>query len=81
MRRIRFRLVAAVSCALAVGAGAFLAPAHGATRPRYGGTLRVKVQARLDALEPRHLFAESREQNAAEKLLPLVFDRLVSRTP
>lgn len=79
MRRTRFRLVAAVSCALGVGAGAFLAPSHGATRPRYGGTLRVKVQARLDALEPRRLFAESREQNAAEKLLPLVFDGLVSR--
>ena len=79
MRRTHFHLVAAVSCALGAGAGTFLAPAHGASRPRYGGTLRVKVQARLDALEPRHLFAESGEQNAAEKLLPLVFDRLVSR--
>jgi ABC-type transport system substrate-binding protein len=42
MRRIAFLLFAAVS---------LLSVAGGETRPRYGGTLRVMMQARLDSLE------------------------------
>src|SRR5579859_2301436 len=46
-----------------------LSPAVAATRPHYGGTLRVQMKARVAALDPAEL---------PEDLAMLVFDRLVS---
>ena len=46
-----------------------LSSAVAATRPHYGGTLRVQMKARIAALDPAEL---------PEDLATLVFDRLVS---
>jgi MarR-like DNA-binding transcriptional regulator SgrR of sgrS sRNA len=62
MRLTAWRLLAIAS---------LLTPAVAATRPHYGGTLRVQMKARVAALDP----AEISEQ---ENLAALVFDRLVS---
>lgn len=60
-----WRLAAVLSLlALAQTAGA-------ASRPRYGGTLRVELRAALAALDP------TEPGDAAGRLMPLVFDRLV----
>jgi len=53
-------------------------PAAGAaTRPRYGGTLRVETQARIASLDPREWPAEPDEAARKEKVVALVFERLV----
>lgn len=73
MKRTFFRSVAVIS-----GTGALaLLTAHAATRPHQGGTLRVLMAAQPKSLDPRSLPAESRESAAAEKILRLMFDRLV----
>src|SRR5947208_15059438 len=45
--------------------------APAATRPHYGGTLRVQMKARVTALDPGEFAAQ-------ENLVALVFDRLVT---
>src|SRR5437879_7193348 len=62
MRRTAWRLLAIASLVTSAAA---------ATRPHYGGTLRVQIKARIAALDP----AELSDQ---ENLATLVFDRLVS---
>jgi peptide/nickel transport system substrate-binding protein len=62
MQRTAWRLLAIAS---------LITSAVAATRPHYGGTLRVQVKARIAALDP----AELSEQ---ENLVALAFDRLVS---
>jgi len=64
MRRSRCRYLAIASLLLA--AAALMA----VTRPRYGGTLRVQIQAELSSLEPAEWPAKSR-------LAALVFEPLV----
>src|SRR5882724_4954901 len=45
--------------------------APAATRPHYGGTLRVQIKARIAALDPAEFAAQ-------ENLVALAFDRLVT---
>ncbi len=71
MRRAHFRFLAGASCLVT------LALAHAASRPRYGGTLRIESSAPLASIDPRNLPADARELAAAQKLIQLVFDRLV----
>jgi peptide/nickel transport system substrate-binding protein len=62
---------------LALGAVAIPASAAASTRPRRGGTLRVQISGRIDAMDPR-MWPSSAEQAAiAERLDGLVFDRLI----
>jgi ABC-type transport system substrate-binding protein len=68
------RSVAVISCAL----GLTLVAADAATRPHKGGTLRVLMAAQPKSFDPRSLPAEPRKQAAAEKMLRLMFDRLVT---
>lgn len=70
MRRIPFLFLAAVSL-LACGRAA------AATRPRYGGTLRIETRASLSALDPAKLPTDPGGRALAEKLLFLVGNRLV----
>ncbi len=79
MRRSVCRLAVAVSLLIAwaglrAGRGA-AGPA--AMRPRYGGSLRVEVQARVLSLAPVQPGKEFRAVGAASELRCLVYDRLV----
>jgi peptide/nickel transport system substrate-binding protein len=47
------------------------------TRPQTGGTLRVQISGRLDAIDPRLWPAAPADAALAERLDGLVFDRLV----
>jgi len=49
----------------------------GAVRPRYGGTLRVEMQAALRDLLPAAETAELVSRSAAAKLAPMIFETLV----
>jgi len=49
-----------------------------ATRPRYGGTLRVEVHTAAVSLDPREWQMGSLQSAANEKLAELVFERLVA---
>jgi peptide/nickel transport system substrate-binding protein len=70
MRPFAYRLLAAGSVAcLAVLAAA-------ATRPHYGGTLRVEIQAKVSSLDPSE-WPEVAEADAILKLRELIYDRLV----
>ncbi len=51
--------------------------AHAATRPRYGGTLRVELQAQISSLDPTAGPENAVNARARAKLNDLVFDRLV----
>jgi MarR-like DNA-binding transcriptional regulator SgrR of sgrS sRNA len=62
MRLTAWRLLAIAS---------LLSPAIAATRPHYGGTLRIQTKARIAALDP----AELSDQEA---LVTLAFDRMVN---
>src|SRR5690348_715878 len=70
MRLFVYPLLVASSAALVA------ASSHAATRPRYGGTLRVEVQAKVGSLdfERAQSIAES---DAASRICDLIFDRLV----
>src|SRR5713226_3409846 len=70
MKPSLLRFLAAVSLLLAV-------PLGGATRPHYGGTLRVVWRARLNALDIRQWPSDLSEAAAMERAAMLVFDRLV----
>ena len=73
MRPINFRLLALGSVLFVVAAAA-----RAAEKPRYGGTLRVEVQAGSVSLDPREWRAGSLESATNEKLAALVFERLVA---
>jgi ABC-type transport system substrate-binding protein len=74
MRRTFSRSLAVISCAL----GLTLVAAHAATRPHKGGTLRVLMAAQPKSIDLRRLPEEPREQAAAELMMRLMFDRLVT---
>ncbi len=76
MKVTRLRFLAAASCLLAVVAGA-AAYSHAATRPRYGGTLRVEMRAYVNSMDPRDWYLGTPDSADSERLLALVFDRLV----
>ncbi len=83
MKSIPLRFLAAAS--LLVGqafqpvllALSSVAPAIASTRPRYGGTLRVQLSARVASLDPAEAPMESSEAIARQRLLNLAFDPLV----
>jgi peptide/nickel transport system substrate-binding protein len=54
--------------------------AAAATRPRYGGTLRVEIPAKLSALYPSDS-SEVAQVEATQKLRELIYDRLVRLDP
>lgn len=71
MRRFVCRFFAASSAACVILAAA------AATRPRYGGTLHVEIQAKPSTLDPADL-RDVAETAAAARLRDLIYDRLVS---
>jgi ABC-type transport system substrate-binding protein len=73
MKLTGLRLVAGISILLAVAA----AGAHGSTSPRYGGTLRVELQALKVSFDPRKWKDGSVEAGRDAKMAALVFERLV----
>jgi ABC-type transport system substrate-binding protein len=71
MRRIGFHFLAAASVLLAASS------AGTATRPRYGGTLRVEMHARVASLDLREWPSDPADAAATDRLASLVFERLV----
>ena len=51
--------------------------AKAARRPLYGGTLRVEIREHVNSMDPRDGKIDVPEWSALERLLGLVFDRLV----
>ncbi len=72
MRHTAFRSLAGISLLL------LAMPLLSARRPRYGGTLRVEIGAAVASLDPVVPPANAAEAAAREKLMGLVFDRLVT---
>jgi len=64
----------AVACLLS---GMMFAPARASERPRYGGVLRVEMRERVNSMDPRGWNPEAADAGATERLLELVFERLV----
>src|SRR5881628_2853238 len=71
MQHSGWRWFAVISVALA------LSRVSAATRPQYGGTLRMDMRARVTSLDPAARPADPAEAAAAAKLQMLIFDRLV----
>ncbi|MGB7282502.1 MAG: ABC transporter substrate-binding protein [Candidatus Acidiferrum sp.] len=74
MRLIYFRLLVHGSLALVAAAIA----SGGAVNPRYGGTLRIEMNAATLSLDPREWQVGSLEAASNEKLASLLFERLVA---
>ena len=72
MKRIGLRFVAGISLALAWAAGLCAS-----TSPRYGGVLRIELQAVKVSLDPRGWKEGSTEAAREMKLAGLIFERLV----
>jgi ABC-type transport system substrate-binding protein len=64
--------IASLICAVATHSAL-----HAAQRPRYGGTLRVEMRERVNSMDPRGFDPAASAAPAMERLLGLVFDRLV----
>lgn len=78
MKRIFLKLVVLSSVAAACMLGGFIfAPARASERPRYGGVLRVEMRARVNSMDPRGWNPDAMDAGASERLLGLVFERLV----
>ena len=71
MKRIVFPSLAAASILLGASLGS------SATRPHYGGALRVQMHARVASLDPRDWPADPVLAAATEKVASLIFERLV----
>jgi len=78
MRYTESRLSAAISFLSIAVHLVLTSPTAAATRPRYGGTLRVEVHAVIVSLDPREWQVGSLEAAGNEKLAELVFERLVA---
>lgn len=77
MRSTELRLCAATSLLYFVPP-LFSPSAVAATKPKYGGTLRIELRAANVTLDPRKWQAGSMEYATDEKLSALVFERLVA---
>lgn len=75
MKRTLSPFTAIASALLAIVAAT---AAHGSLRPRYGGTLRAEMRARVNSMDPRDWYSGTPDSAAAERVLELVFDRLVT---
>jgi hypothetical protein len=73
MKPIGLRLLAGISVVLVLAA-----QASASTSPRYGGNLRVELQAGKISLDPREWKTGSLEAARDEKMAALVFDRLLA---
>jgi peptide/nickel transport system substrate-binding protein len=51
--------------------------AHASTRPRYGGDLRVEMRAPMESMDPRDWKPSARDADSQQRVLALVYDRLV----
>lgn len=78
MRSIESPRFATISLVLAAICIVVSASALPATRPRYGGTLRVELRAAKVSLDPREWKTGSLESATDEKLAALLFERLIS---
>lgn len=78
MRSTESLRFAAISLLFAAACIYAQASARSATRPRYGGTLRVELRAAKVSLDPREWKIGSLESATDEKLAALIFERLVS---
>ena len=78
MRYTESRLSAAISFLLLATHLVWTSPAPAATRPRYGGTLRVEMHTVNVSFDPREWQAGALEAAGNEKLAELVFERLVA---
>jgi peptide/nickel transport system substrate-binding protein len=65
---------AAAACLLS---GMIFARAQASERPRYGGVLRVEMRERVNSMDPRGWNPEASDASATERLLGLMFERLV----
>jgi peptide/nickel transport system substrate-binding protein len=72
MRRLPFRFLAASSAALIATAWALAA-----TRPRYGGALRLELASRVESLDPSVPASSDAEAEDRRRLEEMLFDRLV----
>jgi peptide/nickel transport system substrate-binding protein len=78
MKRIFLKLAVLSSAAAACLLGGFMfAPVRASERPRYGGVLRVEMRARVNSMDPRGWNPDAADAGSAERLLGLVFERLV----
>ncbi len=83
MKRIAFRFLATASAAAGQAflpvllAAWHVVPGYPATRPHYGGTLRVEMRARVASLDPRQWPSDPGEAAGAERAAALVLERLV----
>jgi ABC-type transport system substrate-binding protein len=78
MKRIFLRLGVLSSVAAAcLLSGIIFSPARASERPRYGGVLRVEMRARVNSMDPRGWNPDAADAGATERLLGLVFERLV----
>ena len=78
MKRTFLRLGVLSSVAAACLLSGFIfAPARASERPRYGGVLRVEMRERVNSMDPRGWNPDAADAGAAERLLGLVFERLV----
>jgi ABC-type transport system substrate-binding protein len=78
MRSIESRLFAAINFSLVATQLLLASPLPAATRPRYGGTLRVEMHAPSVSFDPREWQIGSQQSAANDKLAELVFERLVA---
>ena len=78
MRSIELRLFAAISFLLVFMRLVLASPLHAAAHPKYGGTLRVELNAASVSLDPRAWQSGELEFATNEKLAALMFERLVA---
>jgi peptide/nickel transport system substrate-binding protein len=78
MKRTFLRLGVLSSVAAAgLLSGLTIAPTLASERPRYGGVLRVEMRERVNSMDPRGWNPDAADAGASERLLGLVFERLV----
>ena len=73
---LRLGVLSSVAAACLLSGFIFL-PARASERPRYGGVLRVEMRARVNSMDPRGWNPDAADAGATERLLELVFERLV----
>jgi len=70
-----------ISRCLALASLAAAAAGVSAARPQYGGTLRAELEAVVSTLDPAHASADSKEEAARARIVPLVFETLTVVQP
>ncbi len=73
---LRLGVLSSVAAACLLSGFVFV-PARASERPRYGGVLRVEMRARVNSMDPRGWNPDAADAGAMERLLGLVFERLV----